>query len=98
MGHVDVFTINKSHQYVFTQKELNLRRRMWLELFKDYYMSVLYCPGKAYIVLDALSRMTMGSGSHIDETKKNIVKEVHRFLRLGVRFECSPNGCYYVPS
>lgn len=90
--HVDVFTNHKSLQYVLTQNELNLRQRRWLELFKGYYMSVLYCPDKANMVLDTLSHMTMGSGSHIDETKKNILKEFHRFLRLWVRFECSPNG------
>ena len=28
--HVDVFTDRKSLQYVFTQKELNLRQRRWL--------------------------------------------------------------------
>ncbi|WMV46412.1 hypothetical protein MTR67_039797 [Solanum verrucosum] len=33
--HVDVFTDHKSLQYVFTQKELNLRQRRWLELLKD---------------------------------------------------------------
>ena len=67
MGHVDVFTINKSHQYVFTQKELNLRRRMWLELFKDYYMSMHYYPGKQNVVADALSRLFIGIVSHVEE-------------------------------
>ena len=42
--HVDVFTNHKSLQYVFIQKELNLRQRRWLELLKDYDMSVLYHP------------------------------------------------------
>ena len=28
--HVDMFTDHKSLQYVFTQKELNLRQRRWL--------------------------------------------------------------------
>ncbi|MCF7184096.1 hypothetical protein L3H42_11405, partial [Corynebacterium sp. MC-13] len=32
--HVDVFTDHKSLQYVFTQKDLNLRQRRWLELLK----------------------------------------------------------------
>ena len=32
--HVDVFTDHKSLQYVFTQNELNLRQRRWLELLK----------------------------------------------------------------
>ena len=34
--HVDVFTDHKSLQYAFTQKELNLRQRRWLEFLKDY--------------------------------------------------------------
>ncbi|KAH0641167.1 hypothetical protein KY285_037753 [Solanum tuberosum] len=42
--HVDVFTTHKNLQYVFTQKELNLKQRRWLELLKDYDMSILYHP------------------------------------------------------
>ena len=79
----DIFTNHKSLQYVFTQKELNLRQRIWLELLKDYDMSVLYNPGLANVVADALSCMNMGSVSHIDEAKKDIVKDVHRLARLG---------------
>ena len=59
-----------SLQYVFTQKELNLRQRRWLELLKDYDINVLYHPDKSNLVVDALSRMTMGSVSHIGEAKK----------------------------
>ncbi|MCQ7850991.1 reverse transcriptase, partial [Salmonella enterica] len=38
--HVDIFTDHKNLQYVFTQKDLNLRQRRWLEFLKDYDMSV----------------------------------------------------------
>ena len=48
--HVDVFTDHKSLQYVFTHKDLNLRQRRWLELLKEYDMSVMYHPGKANVV------------------------------------------------
>lgn len=61
-------------------------------MLKDYDMSVLYHPGKANVVADALNRMTMGSVSHIYEAKKDLVKNVHRLARLGVSFEGSPNG------
>jgi len=35
---------------------LNLRQRTWLELSKDYYLSIQYHPGKADVVAYALSR------------------------------------------
>ena len=50
---------------------------------KDYDMRVLYHPDKANVVADALSHLTMGSLSHIDESKKDIVRDVHRLVRLG---------------
>ena len=50
---------------------------------KDYDMSVLYHHDKINVVADALSRMTMGSVSHLDEAKKDLAREVHRLGRLG---------------
>ena len=67
---------------MFTQKDLNLRQRRWLELLKDYDMSVLYHPGKANVVADALSRVSMGSVAHVEEGKKELVKEVHKCFQV----------------
>ena len=58
---MDVFTDHKSLEYVFTKRELSLRQRRWLELLKDYDMNIHYHPGKANVVTNALSRMSMGS-------------------------------------
>ena len=63
---------------------------------KDYDMSVLYHPGKANVVVDALSRMNMGSVSHVDEDKNDILKYVLRLSRLGVRLEDSSDGGFMV--
>ena len=52
----DVYTDHKSLKYIFTQKELNLRQRRWLDLIKDYDMKLHYHPGKANVAADALSR------------------------------------------
>ena len=52
----DIFTDHQSLKYIFTQKELNLRQRRWLELIKDYDLTIQYHPGKANVVADVLSR------------------------------------------
>ncbi|WMV20158.1 hypothetical protein MTR67_013543 [Solanum verrucosum] len=90
--HGDVFTDHKSLQYVFTQKELNLKQMRWLELLKDYDMSILYHPGKANVVADALSRFSMGSTTHIKEEKRELAKDVHRLTRSRVRLMDSTEG------
>ena len=40
----------------------------------------------------------MGSVSHIDDEKKELVKEVHQFSSLGVRLVDTPSGAVSVPS
>jgi hypothetical protein len=42
-------------KYIFTQPDLNMRQRRWLELIKDYELEVHYHLGKTNVVADALS-------------------------------------------
>jgi hypothetical protein len=51
----DVYMDHKSLKYIFTQLELNMRQRRWLDLIKDYELEIHYHPGKANVVADALS-------------------------------------------
>nr|GEW23075.1 putative reverse transcriptase domain-containing protein [Tanacetum cinerariifolium] len=51
-----VFTDHKSLQHILDRKELNMRQRRWLELLSDYDCDIRYHPGKANVVVDALSR------------------------------------------
>ena len=69
--HVEVYINHKSLQYDFTQKDLNLWQQRLLELFKDYDISVLSKPGKANVVVHALSSLLFKSVSHVDEAKIN---------------------------
>ncbi|WVZ93034.1 hypothetical protein U9M48_039057 [Paspalum notatum var. saurae] len=52
----EIYTDHKSLKYIFTQNELNMRQRRWLELIKDYDLEIHYHPGKANVVANALSR------------------------------------------
>ncbi|GKE84977.1 putative reverse transcriptase domain-containing protein, partial [Tanacetum coccineum] len=51
-----IYTDHKSLQHIFSQKALNMRQRHWIELFSDYDCEIRYHPGKANVVVDALSR------------------------------------------
>ena len=90
--HVDVFTDHKSLQYVFTQRELNLLQRRWLELLKDYDMNVHYHPHKVNFVADALLRIIMRSTTQVEDYKKELVKDIYRLERVGVRLVDSTSG------
>nr|GEU46009.1 retrotransposon protein, putative, Ty3-gypsy subclass [Tanacetum cinerariifolium] len=49
-----IYTDHKSLQHIFSQKELDMRQRRWIELFSDYAYEIRYHPGKANVVADWL--------------------------------------------
>jgi hypothetical protein len=53
---VHIYTDHKSLKYLFTQSDLNMRQRRWLELIKEYELEIHCHPGKANMVVGALSR------------------------------------------
>jgi hypothetical protein len=52
---VHIYTDYKILKYIFTQLDLNMRQRRWLELINDYELEVHYHPSKANVVADVLS-------------------------------------------
>jgi hypothetical protein len=52
----NIYIDHKSLRYIFTQSDLNMRQRRWLELIKNYDLEVHYHPDKANVVANALSR------------------------------------------
>ena len=49
-------TDHKSLRWIFTQPDLNMRQRRWLELLHEYDFKIEYQAGKENIVADVLSR------------------------------------------
>ncbi|WMV24556.1 hypothetical protein MTR67_017941 [Solanum verrucosum] len=86
----DVFTDHRILQHVFTQKDPNLRQRRWMELLKDYDVTIQYHPGKANVVADALSRKTvsMNSLACLSVSKRPLAKEIQtlesKFIQLSI--------------
>ena len=54
---------HRNLQYLFSQKELNMRQRRWMEYIKDYDFPIIYHLGKVNIMADALSRKSVGVSS-----------------------------------
>jgi hypothetical protein len=52
---VHIYTDHKSLKYLFTQPDLNMKQRRWLELIKVSGLEVHYHPSKANVVAAALS-------------------------------------------
>ena len=90
--HVDIYTDHKSLQYIFKQKELNLRQRRWLELLMDYDVDILYHLGKANVVADAVSHKFMGSLLDVQPERRDMVREIQRLSSLGVRLSNSEDS------
>src|SRR4051812_40410 len=82
----EVFTDHKSLKYIFTQKEINMIQRRWLELIKDYNLSLQYHPGKANVVADALSHKVYVNGLTKGELPNDLCAQFKE-LRLEIVLE-----------
>jgi hypothetical protein len=85
--HCNIFTDHKSLKYIFTQADLNMRQRRWLELIKDYDLEVHYHPGKANVVADALSQKLQCNCIMMDSHINTLCDEL-----IKMKIEVIPSG------
>jgi hypothetical protein len=84
IGHrCEIYSDHKSLKYIFTQNDLNLRQRRWLELIKDYDLGINYHPGKANIVAYALSRKKYYNATFAQRMPSELRREIE-YLNLGM--------------
>jgi hypothetical protein len=85
--HYNNFIDHKSLKYIFTQSDLNMRQRRWLELIKNYDLEVHYHPGKANVVADALSQKSQCNCVMMDSRINTLCDELRK-----MKIEVIPSG------
>ena len=76
--HCNIYTDHKSLKYIFTQSDLNIRQRRWLELIKDKDLEVYYHLGKANVVADALSHKVHCNGLSVESYNETLYAEMQK--------------------
>jgi hypothetical protein len=87
-AHYNIYTDHKSLKYIFTQADLNMRQRRWLELIKDYDLEVHYHPSKANVVADALSQKAQCNCMTMDSKSTTLCDELCK-LNIEVVSSCA---------
>jgi hypothetical protein len=65
-------------KYIFTQKDLNLKQRCWLELIKDYDLEIHYHSGKANLIVDALSQKEHARAAITSQLPNELAEDYER--------------------
>jgi len=84
-GKFEIFSNHKSLKYLFDKKELNMRQRRCMEFLKDYDFELHYHPGKANVVVDALSRKSL----HVSTLMIQEMKLLEKFRDLNLAISLS---------
>ena len=74
-----MYSNHKSLKYIFTQRDLNIRQRRWIEFLEDYDFTLHYHPGKENVVADALSRKSRGALARLASREWRMLETVGQF-------------------
>ena len=72
----EVYSDHKSLEYIFKQRDLNMRQLKWMEFLEDYDFTLHYHPGKANVVADALSQKSRGALASIASQEWRMLENV----------------------
>ena len=75
----EVYSDHKNLKYIFTQRDLNMRQRGWMEFLEDYDFTLHYHPGKANVVADTLNRKSLGALASIAFREWRMLETVGQF-------------------
>ena len=75
----EVYSNHKSLRYIFTQWDLNMRQRRWIEFLEDYYFTLHYHPGKANVVANALNGKSRGVLASVASREWQMLETVGQF-------------------
>ena len=74
-----MFSDYKSLKYIFTQRNLNMRQRRWMEYLGDYDFTLHYHHGKEKVVADALNRKSRGVLASVASREWQTLETVGQF-------------------
>jgi hypothetical protein len=84
IGHrCDIYSDHKSLKLIFTETDLNLRQRRWLELIKHYDLGINYHPGMANVVADALSQRKYCKATFARRMELELRREI-KYLNIAI--------------
>ncbi|XP_070013705.1 uncharacterized protein [Nicotiana sylvestris] len=83
--------IHEKNYPVHELEDLNLRQRRWIELLKDYDITILYHPGKVNVVADVLSRKaeSMGILAFISAEERPLALDIQSLATRLVKLDIS---------